>query len=410
MATILLIFIYIIYIGLGVPDSALGSAWPAMFPDLGLPVSYASFVTVIISLCTALSSFFSAQLINKFGTGLVTAVSTLVTAGALFGFSAANSIIWLCLMALPTGFGAGAIDAALNNYVAVRYKSVHINFLHSFYGVGVAITPFLMSFALKTGDWREGYRTVCFVQLAIALFAFLTLPLWKKVKEQAQEEEKFTSVTLSYVKMAKIPAARISWAAFFFTCGLEFTCNTWATTFLVKTEGATAALAAQILTFYYLGIAVGRFCSGLISQKVSNKAIVLFGYGIVAAAIVLLILPLPIIVKGVAMAMIGLGNGPSFPNLIYLTPRYFGNEASQSLISSQMAMCNLGILAVPPVFGLLAKAVSPRLFPVYLALLFAVILPSTLVYFKRLEVLKANGGLQFGNDIEQRKSPDEKKD
>lgn len=409
MATLLLVFIYFIYIGLGVPDSAIGSAWPAMFPDLGLPVSYASYVTVLISLCTALSSLFSAKLINKFGTGLVTAVSTLVTAVALIGFSLSTSIWWLCVSALPAGFGAGAIDAALNNYVALRYKSSHVSFLHSFYGIGVAITPFIMSFALKNGDWRQGYRLIFYVQIAIATLAFSTLPLWKKVKEQSGEEEAFTPVTLSYPAMFKIPAARAGWLVFFLTCGLEFTCNTWATTFLVKSEGATAAAAARALTFYYLGITTGRFVSGLIVKKLGNERIVLIGYGLVLAAIVLLFLPVPIAVKGGALAMIGFGNGPSFPNLIYMTPGHFGKEASQSLIGSQMAMCNLGILAVPPLFGLIAKRLSAGLFPAFLAVLFALILPLTLLYFRRMRTLKAEGGLKFGNKPENIVDNSEKK-
>lgn len=399
MATVLLIFIYFIYIGLGIPDSAIGSAWPAIFPDLNLPVSYASFVTVIISLCTALSSLFSARLINRFGTGLVTAVSTAVTAVALLGFSLSTSIWWLCLSALPAGFGAGAIDAALNNYVTLRYKPSHVSFLHSFYGIGVAITPFIMSFALKNGDWRQGYRLIFFVQIGLAALAFSTLPLWKKVKEQLSEEESFTPVTLSYVKMAKIPAARVGWAVFFLTCALEFTCDTWATTYLVQSEGATSASAARFLTLYYLGITVGRFVSGLIVKKLGNHRIVLIGYGIVAAAIIIMFLPVSVLFKGIALLMIGLGNGPSFPNLIYLTPGSFGKQASQSLISSQMAMSNLGILIAPPFFGIVARNISVTLFPAFIAILFALYCPLTLLYFKRLKALKAVGGVNLDKSI-----------
>ncbi len=399
MATVLLIFIYFIYIGLGIPDSAIGSAWPAIFSDLNLPISYASFVTVIISLCTALSSLFSAKLINRFGTGLVTAVSTAVTAVALLGFSLSTSIWWLCLSALPAGFGAGAIDAALNNYVTLRYKPSHVSFLHSFYGIGVAITPFIMSFALKNGDWRQGYRLIFFVQIGLAVLAFSTLPLWKKVKEQSSEEETFTPVTLSYVKMAKIPAARVGWAVFFLTCALEFTCDTWATTYLVQSEGATSASAARFLTLYYLGITSGRFVSGLIVKKLGNHRVVLIGYGIVAAAIIIMFLPVSVPFKGIALLMIGFGNGPSFPNLIYLTPGSFGKQASQSLISSQMAMSNLGILMAPPVFGIIARNISVSLFPLFIAMLFATYCPLTLLYFKRLKALKIAGGVKFDESI-----------
>ena len=400
MATLLLFFIYFIYIGLGIPDSAIGSAWPSIYPDLNLPIGYASFITVIISLCTASSSFFSAKLINKFGTGLVTAVSTLVTAIALLGFSKSTSIWWLCVSSIPAGFGAGAIDAALNDYVAIRYKSSSVSFLHCFYGIGVALTPFLMSFALKDNNWRLGYRLIFYIQIGIALVSFAVLPLWKKVKAQNPSQDDYTPIALSYPKMAKIPEVRLGWLVFFTTCGLEFSCNTWATSFFVNTEKATEAVASLFLTFYYLGITVGRFISGLLAKKLSNKSIVLLGYILVAIAIILLILPVATIIKGIALCMIGLGNGPSFPNLIYLTPKCFGKECSRSIIASQMAMCNIGILVIPMLFGLVANNISVSLFPYFLLLLYVIIVPSMLVYFRQLKKLNERGGLTFNNNTE----------
>lgn len=385
MATVLLCFIYVVYIGLGVPDSTIGSAWPSIYESLSLPVSYANFVTMTISLCTIITSLFSSRLINKLGTGVVTACSTLLTAIALLLFSSSGSIVAFVLLAIPLGMGAGAIDAALNNYVVLRYKSIHVSFLHCFYGIGVALSPFVFSLALRgSNDWRLGYRVIAIIQFSLATLSFISLPLWFKIKKTEKlEHTEIIPKTLSLKEMAKMPAARIGWLLFFATCGLEFTCDTWASTYLVKHCSASADVAARILTFYYVGMTGGRFISGLISTKLSNKTIIFLGYGVISLGILTLFLPVPYYVKGIGLFLIGLGNGPTFPNLAYLTPRFFGREKSQSLIGTQMAVSNLGILVLPPVFGVIAQNVGVRAFPVYVAVLFAITVISTLIYFKR---------------------------
>ncbi len=391
MATFLFVIICIIFIGLGLPDSLFGAAWPAIYPEFNLPVSYANFVTILISFGTTLASFFSARLINKFGTGLVTAVSTAMTAVSLIGFSISNSIWWFCPLALPLGAGAGAIDAALNNYVAVHYSSMLMSFMHCFYGVGVALSPFIMSLALgPNNDWRLGYRIIFFMLVAISLVAFCSLPLWKKTGQTPKEKEKeVTPITLSFRQMAKIPAIRTAWALFFASVGLEFVCGIWGCSFLVGAEGLSESKAALIQTFYYVGMTAGRFVSGVISTKFSPKKIIYIGYFIVAVAIVLLFFPLPAMVKGVALFMIGFGNGPTFPNLIYLTPIYFGKDISQSIVGSYMTACNVGILIMPPIFGIFADKISLSLFPLFIALLYFVMLFATLVY-NRLPKPKSN--------------------
>ena len=383
MITLLLIIIYITFIGLGIPDSAIGSAWPALYPDLGIAVGSSGFVTAIISIFTSLASFLSARLINRFGTGTVAAVSTFLTAAALIGFAFADSLIWLCVCAVPTGFGAGAIDAALNNYVAVRFKSHHMSFLHCAYGVGVALSPFIFSFALENGDWRLGYRIIFYIQLFICLVTLIALPLWKRAATLQPDKESFTPVTLSYPKMIKYPAIRAGWLAFFSTCALEFTCDHWCTTYLVSSGGATESAAAMFLTVYYIGMTLGRFLSGVLATRLSNKKIICIGYSTVFIGIAALFFPLPVEVKGIAIALIGLGNGPTFPNLVFLTPVHFGREVSQSLISSQMLAANIGILIMPPLFGALAQALSLNVFPYFAAALFISMTVSTAVYFRR---------------------------
>ncbi|MBO7345253.1 MAG: MFS transporter [Clostridia bacterium] len=384
MMTLLLIVIFITFIGLGVPDSVLGSAWPAMFKDLSVSVSAQSVLTVLISAGTVTASVFSARLINKFGTGLLTCLSTVLSCFCLLAFSLAPSFWYLVLLSFPLGAGAGAIDASLNNFVAVHYKSTQMNFLHSFYGVGVALSPYLMSFALADGnDWRAGYRTVFFIMLAVSVITILALPLWKKAKKLPTESAKeVPPKNLTIKQMSKMPAVRIGWVVYFSATALEFTCGIWGCTYLVSAEGLSEAFSAKLITLYYIGMTLGRLLSGVVSTKFSNLKIVSIGYTIVGGAIALLLLPIPPAYKGVALLLIGFGNGPTFPNLIYLTPKFFGKENSQAIIGSQLAVCNLGILLIPPLFGVLAGVLSLKLFPPFVLALFIFMLLSTIIYIK----------------------------
>lgn len=384
MATLLFIIISIIFIGVGLPDSLFGSAWPAIYPQFELPVSSANFVTILISSGTVLASFFSAKLINKFGTGLVSAVSTGATALSLLGFSLSNSMLWFCLLSIPLGAGAGAIDAALNNYVAVHYSSMKMNFMHCFYGIGVALSPFIMSFALgQNNNWRLGYRIVFIAQLFITIIAFVAIPLWNKNKQTSEQKDDFTPITLSFRQMSKIPAVRTAWLLFFSTVALEFICGIWGCTYLVGAENLSESQAALIQTLYYVGITSGRLVSGFVSKKLTPKRTVYAGYCTVGVAIALLLLPLPAIVKGVALFLIGFGNGPTFPNLTYMTPIHFGKDLSQSIISSQMTACNLGILVMPPIFGIFADKISVTLFPVALLVMYLIMVISNIVFDKQ---------------------------
>lgn len=386
MATILLIIIYIAFIGLGIPDSLFGTAWPAIYQELRVPVSYANFVTLIISGGTIVSSLMSARLINRFGAAKITAVSTSLTAIGLLGFSLSGGMVWLCVFAIPLGIGAGAIDAALNNYVALHYRASHMNFISCFYGVGITLSPFLMSFLLgKDNDWRGGYRTVFLIQLGVALITIFSLPLWKKVKEHAPEGEEGPAQTVKFRKLASMPAVRMAWLIFIGSCAIEFTCNAWGSTFLVQVKGMSVDRAAQMITFYYVGMTLGRFLAGILSHKITGWHMIHTGQAIVCAGIFLLILPLPIPFSTAALFLIGLGNGPVFPNLTYLTPQNFGREISQSVMGTQMAAANTGILMMPPVFGLLGQAFGMGLFPYFLLAMFLIMAASTLMLVRKLK-------------------------
>ncbi|MCQ2387138.1 MAG: MFS transporter [Clostridia bacterium] len=386
MATILLIFIYIIYIGLGTPDSITGAAWTSIATELSLPLGYESIITFLISFCTVLASFFSVRLINKIGAGVVTTFSTFLTALALLAFSYSQSIYALSLCAIPAGLGAGAIDSALNNYVSVNYKPALVNFLHCFYGIGVFLSPYVFSFTLKNGDWRLGYKIVFLIQLGLSVVSLISLIFWKKVKrEKVEQGLDIKPITLSYKTMAKNKAIRISWLIFFSTCALEFSCNFWSATYLEKYIGTTADNAALILSLYFIGITTGRFISGLLSTKIAVRKIIFTGYTVVLIALTLLFIPSSIIIKSLAIVLIGVGNGPTFPNLSHLTPKYFGEKYSQSIISSQMVMCNIGIMLMPTLFGSLVKKLSLAFFPIFITVFFFIMVISTIIYFSRVD-------------------------
>lgn len=370
MATILLIIIYIAFIGLGLPDSLFGTAWPAIYTEFALPFSFGSFITVIMTCCTVLASVLSTRLIARFGTGKVTAVSTALTVLALLGNSFAGNFFTICLMAVPLGLGAGAVDTGLNNYVAVHYSSAQMSLLHCFFGVGISISPYLMSrfISMDTG-WRGGYRFAFFIQLTIAAILFLTLPLWKKVAAKAPEEEIPVKV-LSIRELVRIPGVVTMWLLFIVSCAIEYTAGVWGSTYLVEAKGLAAEKAAEAVLFYYLGMTVGRLMSGILATRLSCWKIIRIGMAVLGAAVILLLLPLPAWVITAALFMIGLGNGPMFPNFTYLTPHNFGQDISQSVIGTQMAASSIGIMVVPALCGVLGQIFGMGVFPVYIAVLF----------------------------------------
>lgn len=386
MATILLIVIYIAFIGLGIPDSLFGTAWPAIYQELSVPISYANFVSLLIPGGSLISSLMSARLINRFGTSRITAVSTAMTAIALLGFSLSPNMLWLCVCAIPLGLGAGAIDSALNNYVAVHYRAVHMNFLHCFYGVGITLSPFLMSLLLgEENNWRGGYRTIFYIQLGVALITFLSLPLWKKIRDSSSRQETQPPRTVPLRELMTMPSVRMVCLIYVGSCAIEYTCNTWGSTFLVQVKGMAVDQAAQMITFYYVGMTMGRFLAGVFSAKISSWNLIRIGQCIVLAAMVLMPLPLPTAVCGVALFLVGLGNGPLFPNLIHLTPKIFGPEISQSVMGVQMASASTGIMVMPPIFGFAAQRFGLWIFPLFLLAMFLLMMGSTLALVRRLK-------------------------
>ncbi len=384
MATILLVVIYIAFIGLGVPDSLIGSAWPAIHTQLNIPVEAVSVITFLISGCTVLSSMFSARILNKLGTAKVTAFSTAMTAAALLGYSFVPSFWLMIPLAIVLGLGAGAIDSGLNNYVALHFKASHMNFLHCFYGVGVSLSPYLMSQALSNIGWRGGYRYAFYVQAAIAILLIISVPLWKKTSSNGETEEE-KEINLTLLQMAKRSDVRLVWVIMLATNAIEYACGVWGSTYLVEEKGFETKHGALALTIYYVGMSLGRFVSGLLADKVSTWKRIGIGTAILAPAVVVMLLPLHGAVSVIGLFLIGLGNGSVYPNMIHLTPHNFGKEVSQSIMGSQIAFAYIGVMLAPPMVSLISGTFGIKVYPVLLAVLYGIMVVSLKCFVKHLK-------------------------
>lgn len=366
MFQLLLVIIYIAFISLGLPDALLGSAWPSMYGELQVPVSYAGFISMIIAGGTIISSLFSDKFIRRLGTGMVTAISVLMTAAALLGFSYSHSFLELCLWGIPYGLGAGSVDAALNNFVALHYKSRHMSWLHCFWGVGATAGPYIMGLCLTNGlKWNSGYLFIGVIQIALVLCLFLSLPLWKVKSDSAQAGETLDQA-ISLKETIRLPGAKAILTAFFCYCALEATTGLWASSYMVLYKGIHAETAAKWAALFYLGITIGRFISGFITDRLGDKAMVRSGQGIAALGTLLLLFPLGKSATLFGLIFIGLGCAPIYPSLLHETPVNFGAENSQAIMGIQMACAYVGSTFMPPVFGFVAQHISVRLYPLYL--------------------------------------------
>lgn len=375
MSTVLLIVIYIAFIGLGVPDSLFGTAWPAIYGDFNLPISFGSFVTVIASCGTTVSSLVSSRLISRFGTNKVTAVSTLATALSLLLFAVSDNYIYMCFLAIPLGLGAGAVDVALNNYVAIHYSATQMSFLHCFYGIGVSVSPYVLSLVINGSyGWRGGYKIAFLIQIAITVLLFATLPLWKRAHAPLTVNSEECEKSLSLSQTLKISGVKLMCLMFITSCAIEWTCGSYGTTFLVEYKNIAKDVAATYLMVYYIGITIGRFLSGVVATKLHSWKIVKIGICILGVAMAVLLLPLPNIFSAVGVFLIGLGNGPIFPNLNYLAPETFGKDVSQSVIGVQMASAYIGIMLAPALCGILGQFFGMGIFPYYLAAFYLIML------------------------------------
>lgn len=370
MFHLLLAIIYLAFISLGLPDALLGSAWPTMYTEFGVPVSYAGIISMIIALGTIISSLQSDRLTRRFGTGKVTAVSVGITAAALLGFSYTHSFWLLCLWAVPYGLGAGSVDASLNNYVALHYKSRHMSWLHCMWGVGATAGPYIMGFALSSGQkWNSGYLYIAVLQIILTGILVFSLPLWKGRSAGGETDSAAEGKALSLGEIIRISGAREIMLCFFCYCALEQTSGLWASSYLTLFKSIPAETAARFAGLFYIGITVGRALSGFLTMKLNDVQMIRLGQGIIAAGILTLFLPGPAFLSLAGLILIGLGCAPVYPCIIHSTPAHFGADKSQAVIGVQMASAHIGTCIMPPIFGLIANHISVGLFPLYLLLI-----------------------------------------
>ena len=383
MLHLLLAVIYLSFISLGLPDALLGSAWPTMYGEFGVPVSYAGVISMIIAVGTIVSSLQSDRLTRTLGTGKVTAISVGMTAAAIFGFSVSHSFWTLCLWAVPYGLGAGSVDAALNNYVALHYASRHMSWLHCMWGVGASLGPYIMGYALTGGGgWNMGYRYIALLQVVLTAVLVLSLPLWKT---PAKDAAGGGNPALPLGQILRIPGAKAVMVTFFCYCAVEQTAGLWASSYLALHKGVPAETAAGFASLFFIGITVGRALSGFLTMKLSDSRMVRLGQGIIALGITAFLLPLGEYAALAGLLLIGLGCAPIYPCIIHSTPAHFGAEKSQAIIGVQMASAYMGTCLMPPLFGLIANHITVSLFPFYLL---AILI---LMVFMHEALLKSSG-------------------
>lgn len=374
MVVMLLIVIYLGFVSLGLPDALFGATWPVLQPQLDVPLAYAGFVTMTVSGGTIISSMLSDRMTSKLGPGVVTFISVAMTAGALVGFSFSTEFWMLILFAIPLGLGAGAVDAALNNFVALHFASKHMSWLHCFWGVGASISPYIMSFWLaRNNQWDKGYLTVGLILAALSAVLLVSLPLWKKMKTDSNGNEVEVTEPQPLKKVLKLPGIKSVLFAFFAYCTVEATIFSWTSSYLVIGKGLDAETAAGCASLFYLGMTLSRFLTGFIADKFGDKKMIRYGYIITFVGLLLTLLPvqssLPCLV---GLAVAGFGCGPVYPAVIHATPDNFGKENSQAVVGIQMAFAYCGSTFMPPVFGLIANNIDIRFFPVFITL-FAVV-------------------------------------
>ena len=363
VSTALLMMIYLSFISLGLPDSMLGSAWPAMNVSLNAPLWGAGLVQMLISFCTIISSLNSAKLIRRFGTGKLTAISVATTALALLGFSLAKNYAFLLLMAVPLGLGAGAVDAGLNNYVALHCEAKYMSWLHCFWGIGTIIGPMILSAVLRIGgSWATGYRAVGLIQCAVSALLFATLGMWKHGNIQQEEHG---AKALSVWEVLSLPGAKAGMVTFLCYCAVESTLGLWGATYISQVRGVDEATAASFGAMFYIGITVGRAISGFMAMKLLPKQMVRVGQALLALGCIFMMIPAGSTLSGIGLVVCGLGCAPIYPNIIQDTPVNYGTENSQAAIGVQMAFAYVGSTFLPSIFGALAGVGGYGLLPYF---------------------------------------------
>ena len=391
MFQLLLVIIYLAFISLGLPDSLLGAAWPTVYRELDVPLSYMGIISMIIAVGTIFSSLQRDRLTKKLGNGKIKAFSVLMTAVALFGFFISHSMMSLCLWAIPYGLGAGSVDASLNNYVALHYKSRHMSWLHCMWGIGAAAGPYIMGYALACGSWNRGYLYISIIQIILTTIIFVSLPLWKgniKVSDtDSSDNAGSNEKPMKLIDVLRLAGVKEVMVTFFCYCAIEQTTGLWGSSFLVLTKGIDATTAASFASLFFIGITVGRGICGFITFMLSDTSLIRLGQFLVLIGGIFVLLPFGKYISLIGLIIVGLGCAPIYPCIIHSTPNVFGANNSQAVIGVQMAAANAGTCFMPPIFGLIANYISIKLFPIYIiALLLLMITMYSLLLSKTKRV------------------------
>ena len=374
----LLVLIYIAFVSLGIPDSLLGATWPSMYGELGVDVAFAGILSTAVACGTVVSSLKSAGWVARFGTGKVTVVSILATAIGLLGFGLSHSFWFLLLFSIPMGIGGGAVDSALNNFVALHYEAKHMNWLHSFWGVGATISPVLVGMIMTlTASWRNGYLGMAALQGVLTAILLLSLPLWKRAAKAEKQAAKAKTKVLSLTEILKEPMAKPSFGSFLAYCGAEASVGLWGASYLVGVRGIAAETAATWVSAFYGGITLGRFAAGWLTRRWNNAEMIRAGEIFALAGIVALFIPNVTWLLPVAFFLIGAGFAPIYPALMHQTPRTFGDALSQSMMGVEVASAYVGSFVLPPLFGVLSGGLGMGFFPFYLLLLMLPVIACT---------------------------------
>lgn len=367
MGNLLLTLIYVCFISLGLPDSLLGSAWPVLHSEINVPISFAGIISMTIFVGTIISSVFSDKLLLKFGAGKITAISTMLTAIALFGFSISNQFWMLILWAIPYGLGAGGVDVILNNYVALHCKAQHMSWLHCMWGIGASISPYIMSFALvNLNNWSYGYLIVSIIQIVLSVIIFMSVPLWKKAPNSSDEQITLNNVkSVSFREIFSTKGAISCFIMFFSYCAFELTTSLWASSYLVQKWNIAPETAASFASMFFIGITLGRFANGFLAMKLNDHTLIRIGLCIIAVGVMLLFMPFHSAFTLSGFVIIGLGCAPIYPCIIHMTPSLFGKEKSQAMMGIQIAFAYTGFLIMPTLFGVIADSISILLLPLF---------------------------------------------
>lgn len=374
MTTLLLIIIYISFISLGLPDSMLGAAWPAIRVDLSMPMAGAGLISMIISGGTIISSILSGKLINKLGTAKIVLLSVFMTAMALLGFSISKNYVWLCIMGIPLGLGGGSIDAALNNFVALHFSARHMSWLHCFWGIGATMGPIIMSASISiSGLWQRGYLTVAIIQICLVIILAFSYPLWRKFPDNKNQD---SAVQNNKQNVFKLKGVFLVLLSFFCYCAIESTAGLWGASYVENTKGVPADVAAGWISIYYLGITLGRFINGFITAKFSNTALIRGGQIIIGFGALMLLVFNQGYISLMGLILIGIGCAPIFPSMLHETPVRFGKSNSSRLMGLQMAFAYMGTTFVPPVVGLISEIIGIKYYPVFILVLLIAMIAS----------------------------------